>query len=228
MNFFLKLCLWCGSFIVCAESILFTAEYDVYWRGWYCGIMRSQLKQLDNHQFYYDQEIHSSLFFYPFHQREESVFLLKDKKIIPITYSFYKKETQKPIESYTIKFNRDAIELCQSESFSLFDASPNHYDKLSLQLELIQQIRHQQHDFISLSYVDQRGVHERQYTIGTDSQNALFLTSINNNRTSMFVLDPEQGFFPIAFEQKNNDKPFIRGVVKNVQLHDSWFSFHRE
>lgn len=211
-----------------AEHIVFKADYDVYWKGWPCGVMHAEFKHLNDKKFSYQQEIKSTLFFYNFHQLEISTFILEDFYFIPEHYKFYKDQSHKEIMAYEIAFNADTAYLHYDNTAiddQVINIIPPYYDNLLLQLQLIQQLRSHHHKNITLAHVDHQGVHTRDYRVHAQDDGLFLLTSVHKKRMNTFTLSPEKGFFPVVFEQTREGKPIIRGVVRNVEFNPQWFTF---
>ncbi|NBW56697.1 hypothetical protein EBR43_02715 [bacterium] len=229
MNFLIIIFLNLIIGLLSAEQFVFKADYDVYWRGWYCGTMQSELSHVDHHEYSYKQQIKSTLFLFNFAEYQESRFFLKDNQCIPHSYILSKEQSHAEKIDYKISFEDHLARLekidinSQEKLEQIFEYLEPCYDRLVMQLQLIQNLRNHGIQDITLSCIDYKGVQDYFYQTETTDHDKVILTSTHRNRINTFVLDPQKGFFPIQFEQKKGVTPLIRGELKHVEFDEEWF-----
>lgn len=223
--------LFCLLFLSCvmAETEVFSAEYEVFWKGWPCGAMQSKLAKLDNGDYRYEQTVKSHLFFYRFEQKESSIFSCIENELIPKNYYYYKDQTQKSREEYQLSFYANGIEykdIANKKIKNIQTKGLAVFDKLSLQLQLIMKLQSMHDGEIQVAHIDHQGIHERFYKV-KESESNIYLESISSGgKISKFTLNTEKGFFPIEFEQKKGDHSYLKGSVTKVDIHELWNNFY--
>ena len=214
--------------LLSAEQFVFKADYDIYWRGWYCGTMQSEFSQINHHEYSYKQQIKSTVFFFHFSEYQESRFLLKDNECIPLYYTLSKEQSHTEKIDYKIIFENKFARVektdvnSQKKSEQIFEYLEPCYDRLVMQLQLIQNLRNHGIQDITLSCIDNKGVQQYFFQTEKTDHDKVMLTSTHRNRINTFVLDQQKGFFPIQFEQKKGVTPLIRGELKHVEFDEQW------
>ncbi len=208
------------------DRLVFEAQYNVAWKGWSCGSMYSQLWQHDDLSYYYSQTLKSALFFYPFIQKEESHFQLKNGEIVCQRYEIYKEGMDGPC--YTVLFHDRYMEVSVSGKDDLFHYAMENeavHDKLVTQLVLIRKILDNSNPGDrTVLFVDPEGVHYRTYSLHIQDEELIFKSDYRY-KTSTFTLDPSRRYLPVLFEQYRHGALFLTGKMVNAKFGSAWDDF---
>jgi hypothetical protein len=211
------------------ETRIFEAEYDIFWRGWRCGQMVSQLVAVDEQVFHYKQHLISNLFFYPFEQIEQSFFSIKDHQIISESYDLVRHGLDGP--SYHMDFQDDKVILrledAQQQSFSI-NQSQHYCDRLVTQLVLLRAFsKNKDLSTVVVRYVDQQGFQERTYSFSQVEDNYEMISE-HHHKASSFILSNQYDYFPEFFKQYRRGKMVFEGRMTSLNKSECWQDFLSE
>jgi len=227
MKYFLSQCLFfvCISFLSCAEKKVFSASYDVYWKGWHCGEMRSILMQTEEGVYRYSQNLEANLWFYSFSHKEESVFL-KNINIVPLSYLSEKKGIE--TGTYKIDFLKEHALVSRpadQKNFVEYKKTDQIHDKLTSQLAMILQMnKAPQEGAQHIDFVDYKGWHTKTYHFYKKNEQWCFHWE-DGNRKNLFILDPNFNYLPIFFEQHRYGHLFFSGELREYDIGEAWDAF---
>lgn len=222
----LLLVIFSSTMAIAEDLLVFEASYDVYWKGWSCGAMHAQLWKRDDHSYCYTQDLRSTLFFYSFSQKEESVFYIKGGKIVSHEYRIDKDGVDGP--SYIAMFEGNHVDILLPGVDDILHypiATNDVYDKLVTQLVLIRNIQtNNSFGDRTVCFADPSGLHYRTYSLEKSSQGICFKSNYGN-KSSSFILDPNRRYIPVSFEQYRHGELTLTGKVVETSFGKGWDDF---